>query len=163
MMSLTADDALKVPAHSYSPKQNSNCHITSSSSQLSSLQVLSSSLFCIISSTFEGLAWKNSPRIGLAVWSSRILDLSSAWPQVGLVFWSFPPEKYRYQVGKQNAASLQSIVQTLGDVLNHPLGILVEHGVVLDDHQGVTGLFKKIQIVVEGLGERLIWGRQGIE
>jgi len=30
----------------------------------------------------------------------------------------------------------------LGDVLNHPLGILVEQGVVLDDDQGVAGFFK---------------------
>jgi len=33
-------------------------------------------------------------------------------------------------------------VQPLGDVLDHSLGILVEQGVVLDDYQGVTGLFK---------------------
>jgi len=33
-------------------------------------------------------------------------------------------------------------VQTLGDVLNQPLGVLVEHGVVLDDDQGVVSLFK---------------------
>jgi hypothetical protein len=33
-------------------------------------------------------------------------------------------------------------VQTLGDVLDHPLGVLVEHGVVFDDDQGVSGLFK---------------------
>ena len=30
----------------------------------------------------------------------------------------------------------------LGDVLNHPLGLLVEQGVVLDYDQGVAGLFK---------------------
>jgi hypothetical protein len=33
-------------------------------------------------------------------------------------------------------------MKTLGDVLNHPLGVLVEHGFVLDDDQGVAGLFK---------------------
>jgi len=33
-------------------------------------------------------------------------------------------------------------VQTLGDVLDHSLGILVEQGVVLDDDQGVSGFFK---------------------
>ena len=30
----------------------------------------------------------------------------------------------------------------LGDVLNHTFGVLVEHGVVLDDDQRVAGLFK---------------------
>ena len=34
-------------------------------------------------------------------------------------------------------------MQPLGDVLHHPLGVLVEHGVVLDDDQRVAGLFKK--------------------
>jgi hypothetical protein len=33
-------------------------------------------------------------------------------------------------------------MQTLGDVLDHSLGILVEQGVVLDNDQGVAGLFK---------------------
>jgi hypothetical protein len=30
----------------------------------------------------------------------------------------------------------------LGDVLNHPLGILVDQEVVLDDDQDVAGLFQ---------------------
>ena len=34
-------------------------------------------------------------------------------------------------------------MQPLGDVLDHPFGVLVEQGIVLYDDQGVTGLFKK--------------------
>ena len=33
-------------------------------------------------------------------------------------------------------------MQTLGDVFDPPFGVLVEWGVVLDDDQGMAGLFK---------------------
>ena len=45
----------------------------------------------------------------------------------------------------------------LGDVLNHTLGVLVEHGVVLDDDQGVAGPFKNSHELkdCEGLAVKL--------
>jgi hypothetical protein len=45
-------------------------------------------------------------------------------------------------VSKAGLGLFGSIVQTLGDVLHHLLGVLVEHGVVLDDYQEVASLFK---------------------
>ena len=61
---------------------------------------------------------------------------------LGRHFWSDSLRTFSPGELKQHCSLLGSIVQTLRDVLDHPLGVLVKQGVVLDDDQGVTGLFK---------------------